>query len=190
LTEGLNLLDMKHKAKEGRKGNEIMANDKKHSKVNRKKPKLGKGAKKKTKNKRKYAEAQPVILGYREEDFPKLIRVSDGYMHVTLTDARIISTPIRWYPPLRNATEEQILKAEFSGMGLHWREFDEDLSIEGMLWGLGDKSGPEDQPILQEIKALRNRWHNMSQRPVHCEITDSAIIVTLDDGQVLTNPLY
>ena len=59
-------------------------------------------------------------------------------MHVTLTDGRIISVPIWWFPLLREATPEQREHFEIGGGGisLHWPEIDEDLSIANLMAGV------------------------------------------------------
>jgi hypothetical protein len=58
-------------------------------------------------------------------------------MEVTLTDGRIISVPVIWFPLLHEATAEQREKYEIGGGGvsLHWEEIDEDLSIASLLAG-------------------------------------------------------
>lgn len=56
---------------------------------------------------------------------------------VELLDGRRISTPLAWYSRLAGATLTQLEKWEIigDGDGLHWEQFDEDLSVEGMLRG-------------------------------------------------------
>lgn len=63
------------------------------------------------------------------------VQIDDSYMHVTLEDGRIISTPMVWYKPLQNATLQQLKNYKFIclGTGIEWEEFDYQLSIEGML---------------------------------------------------------
>ncbi len=58
-------------------------------------------------------------------------------MHVQLTDGRIISVPVRWFPLLRNATPQQREHYEIGGGGLsvHWPEIDEDLAVANLLAG-------------------------------------------------------
>ena len=58
-------------------------------------------------------------------------------MHVSLTDGRVISVPIAWFPVLSEATPEQWEKYEIGGGGvsLHWPEIDEDLSVANLLAG-------------------------------------------------------
>lgn len=58
-------------------------------------------------------------------------------MHVSLTDGRIISVPLIWFPLLHEATPEQRSQYEIGGGGvsLHWPELDEDLSVANLLAG-------------------------------------------------------
>jgi hypothetical protein len=56
-------------------------------------------------------------------------------LHVQLLDGREIRVPFEWFPKLRDATEEQ--KANWrligKGVGVHWGDIDEDLSVAGLL---------------------------------------------------------
>ena len=58
-------------------------------------------------------------------------------MNVHLLDGRIIRVPIAWFPRLLAATPKQRKKYEIGGggIGLHWPELDEDLSVAGLLAG-------------------------------------------------------
>ncbi|MCL4507773.1 MAG: DUF2442 domain-containing protein [Chloroflexi bacterium] len=58
-------------------------------------------------------------------------------MQVHLTDGRIVSVPIIWFPLLYEATAEQREHYEIGGGGtsLHWSEIDEDISTAGLLAG-------------------------------------------------------
>jgi hypothetical protein len=60
----------------------------------------------------------------------KAVKFDDEMMHVYLTDGRIISAPIIWFPLLHEATSTQRKRYEIGGGGvsLHWPEIDEDLS--------------------------------------------------------------
>lgn len=72
----------------------------------------------------------------------KTVKFDQEMMHVYLTDGRIISVPIRWFPLLREATPEQREQYEIGGGGvsLHWPEIDEDLSIAGLLAGVDQQA--------------------------------------------------
>ena len=56
-------------------------------------------------------------------------------MHIRLLDGREISVPLEWFPKLRNATAEQRGKWRFigRGVGIHWEELDEDISVGALL---------------------------------------------------------
>jgi hypothetical protein len=67
----------------------------------------------------------------------KSVSFDEEMMHVSLTDGRLISVPIIWFPLLRAASPEQRTKYEIGGGGtsLHWPELDEDLSVAGLMSG-------------------------------------------------------
>src|SRR5436853_7552017 len=56
-------------------------------------------------------------------------------IHVSLSDGREISTPLEWFPRLLNATDEQRQQWELigRGVGIHWEDIDEDISVAGLL---------------------------------------------------------
>ena len=67
----------------------------------------------------------------------KEVKFNDDMMHVYLTDGRMISVPVIWFPLLHEATPEQRERYEIGGGGvsLHWPEIDEDLSITNLMAG-------------------------------------------------------
>jgi hypothetical protein len=73
----------------------------------------------------------------------KSVSFADEMMHVALTDGRVISAPLVWFPRLYSATPEQRQRCEIGGggIGLHWPDLDEDLSIAGLLAGADGQSG-------------------------------------------------
>ena len=56
-------------------------------------------------------------------------------MIVTLADARKVSAPLEWFPRLRAATAAQRANWRLigRGVGIHWEELDEDLSVRSLL---------------------------------------------------------
>jgi hypothetical protein len=56
-------------------------------------------------------------------------------LHVRLLDGREISAPLAWFPRLRDATADQQAKWRLigRGIGIHWEELDEDISVESLL---------------------------------------------------------
>ena len=59
----------------------------------------------------------------------------DEKVFFSLEDGREIGAPMKWYPKLYKATEEELLDYTISpgGYGVHWNRVDEDLSAYGML---------------------------------------------------------
>jgi Protein of unknown function (DUF2442) len=65
------------------------------------------------------------------------VRVSDDSLVVDLTDGRTVSAPLAWYPRLLHGTvserKDYLLIGE--GVGIHWPQLDEDISVDGILAG-------------------------------------------------------
>jgi len=61
-------------------------------------------------------------------------------MWVALSDGRQLSIPLTYFPRLLHAGDEQKNNYEMSGngTGIHWEELDEDISVRGLLAGIGD----------------------------------------------------
>ena len=72
----------------------------------------------------------------------KSVRFDDNSMWVDLSDGRVIAVPLAWFPRLLHATPEQRQRLEISLNGLHWDELDEDISVAGLLAGVGGMSRP------------------------------------------------
>ncbi len=67
----------------------------------------------------------------------RAVTFDDEMMQVFLTDGRVISVPLIWFPILYEATPEQRARYEIGGGGvsLHWPDLDEDLSVANLLAG-------------------------------------------------------
>jgi hypothetical protein len=65
---------------------------------------------------------------------------------VVLADGRQLSIPLSYFPRLLNATEAARRACIISGggTGLHWEALDEDISVEGLLLGVGDRTRASD----------------------------------------------
>ena len=72
----------------------------------------------------------------------KSVTFADVMMHVALTDGRVICVPLLWFPRLHTASPELLAHFEISGggIGLHWPDLDEDLSVAGLLAGADEQS--------------------------------------------------
>ena len=78
------------------------------------------------------------------------VNVTEDNLVVELDDGRILSIPLTWYPRLWHGTtaERQNWRMIGDGMGIHWPDLDEDISIEGLI--LGRRSGESQRSL--------NRW--------------------------------
>lgn len=87
--------------------------------------------------------------------FAEGVTVSDDTLRVDLSDGRSISAPLAWYPRLLHATsaERKRWRLIGRGLGIHWTDLDEDISVEGLL--AGKPSG--------ESRASFSRW--LAARP-------------------------
>ena len=68
---------------------------------------------------------------------PLAVRFDADSFWVDLDDGRTLGIPLAWFPRLLHATPEQRVQVELSRAGLHWEGIDEDISIAGLLAGLG-----------------------------------------------------
>jgi len=61
-------------------------------------------------------------------------------MWIDLSDGRTIGVPLAWFPRLMNARASDRADYSISPYGLHWKNLNEDISVEGLLAGKGDQS--------------------------------------------------
>jgi len=63
------------------------------------------------------------------------VKVDSEMLRVYLSDGRIVSVPIEWFPRLRDASEKERNNWRLigGGIGIHWESIDEDLSVAGLL---------------------------------------------------------
>lgn len=67
-------------------------------------------------------------------------------MWVELADGRTIGVPLAYFPRLMAADDAERGRYVISGggTGLHWEDLDEDISVRGLLLGLGDRTSDHD----------------------------------------------
>lgn len=73
----------------------------------------------------------------------KKVAINKDALHVELTDGRVISAPLTWYPTLVEATARQLAnwKPCAAGSGIFWPALDYHLSIDGILRGAREAEG-------------------------------------------------
>lgn len=74
-----------------------------------------------------------------EIEIPKVedVKVTEDTLTVELSDGRTISVPLEWFPRLVYAAPEERNNWRLigGGHGIHWKDVDEDISVEGLLTG-------------------------------------------------------
>ncbi len=63
------------------------------------------------------------------------VAFAEDELVVGLEDGRVIHVPLEWFPRLRDATavERSDWRLIGRGIGLHWSQLDEDISVRGLL---------------------------------------------------------
>ena len=84
------------------------------------------------------------------------LHVSDDTLSVDLSDGRTIAVPLSWYPRLAEGSPRERRRWELlgPGIGIHWPDLDEDISVEALLAG---RPSGEGQTSLQKWLAGRSR---------------------------------
>ncbi|MEO7083680.1 MAG: DUF2442 domain-containing protein [Gemmatimonadaceae bacterium] len=69
--------------------------------------------------------------------FAKTVRVTSDRLRVLLRDGREIAVPLSWYPRLSHGQPKERQNWELigRGIGIHWPDLDEDISVDGLLEG-------------------------------------------------------
>ena len=68
------------------------------------------------------------------------VRFDDDSMWVELSDGRTLGVPLAWFPRFLRSSAADREQVRISSRGLHWETLDEDISIAGLLAGLGDQT--------------------------------------------------
>lgn len=80
----------------------------------------------------------------------KKLTFDNDTMWVEFIDGRRLGVPYLYFPRLADATPEQRENYIISGggIGLHWEDIDEDISVEGLLFGIGDKTNQKEAILV------------------------------------------
>lgn len=70
----------------------------------------------------------------------KSVHFDDAMMWVSLVDGRQLGVPLAFFPRLLQAQpmQREAFVISGGGLGLHWDELDEDISVPALLAGQGD----------------------------------------------------
>ncbi|MEO6131347.1 MAG: DUF2442 domain-containing protein [Saprospiraceae bacterium] len=71
------------------------------------------------------------------ESVPKAVDIwfTEDMLYVRLEDGREVGVPLEWFPRLIKATAEQKNNWRLigDGVGIHWEDIDEDLSVRKLI---------------------------------------------------------
>lgn len=80
-----------------------------------------------------------------KQAYAKDVWFDDNNLWVLLMDGRQLSIPLSYFPRLLNASEKE--RNDFiisgGGIGIHWDKIDEDILVEGLFLGFGDRTNKE-----------------------------------------------
>lgn len=86
-------------------------------------------------------------LGYRDEDEPVAAEFVGDRLEVTLTDDRVISVPVKWFPFLAEATPEQRADIDLGQWDVFWPALNEGVSVRGLLMGWKGLKPRKQKPV-------------------------------------------
>ncbi len=79
------------------------------------------------------------------EPVAKRVSFDPDNMWVDLADGRKLGVPLAYFPRLLNAKVKQRKNYTLSGggTGLHWEEIDEDICVQALMQGIGDRTAAQ-----------------------------------------------
>jgi len=94
------------------------------------------------------------------------VRITERSLIVELQDGRTLTVPLEWYPRLAEGSprERRNWRLVGRGIGIHWPDLDEDISMEGLLQGL--PSGESSDSLLA--------WRAARKTPTHKRLHPTA----------------
>jgi len=83
----------------------------------------------------------------------KDVRFGEDTLIVELVDGRILTVPIQWYPRLAHGSPVERANWHLigPGLGVHWPDLDENLSVEDLL--VGRRSGESRESLKRWLEA-------------------------------------
>ena len=91
--------------------------------------------------------------------------VTEDSLAVDLVDGRTVVVPLAWYPRLLHGTRQERIHWRIigRGVGIHWPDLDEDISVEGLLAG---KASGESQASFKRWLEARTTARANKRMPV------------------------
>ena len=76
-------------------------------------------------------------------------------MWVELSDGRTLGVPLAWFPRLLQGSPADREQVSIGSRGLHWEALDEDVSVAGLLAGLGDQTRKQSEAAAAQAAVNR-----------------------------------
>ena len=95
------------------------------------------------------------------------VSVTENEFAVELVDGRTVVVPLAWYPRLLHGTrqERNHWRLIGRGMGIHWPDLDEDISVEGLLAGRPSGESQRSLKHWQEVRESTRPNKRMQPTP-------------------------
>lgn len=99
----------------------------------------------------------------------KNVTITEDMITAQLVDGRIISVPLSWSWRLSEATLKQRANWKIigDGDGVHWLDIDEDISAEGMLYGIPAPRPRISSRLTQKSEQKKTRVNKGIQQIGH-----------------------
>jgi hypothetical protein len=96
------------------------------------------------------------------------VTVTDDTLSVDLEDGRTIAVPIVFYPRLAHGTEAERTNVQITGrgVGMHWPDLDEDISVKGLLVGGTSMESPSSFARWLENYAAGDVYRDVPTLPL------------------------
>lgn len=93
------------------------------------------------------------------------VKVTGDELSVVLEDGRTLVVPLAWYPRLAYSSQRQRSRWRLigRGLGIHWPDIDEDISVEGLL--AGRRSGESQASLKRWLEARMAARPNKRTQP-------------------------
>ena len=113
------------------------------------------------------------------------VAVSEDTLCVDLSDGRSISVPLAWYPRLSHGSsaERKRWRLIGRGVGIHWDNLDEDISVEGLLAGktIGRKPSLIEQMADETVITNNKAVHKDAPKSTARQLKKSGIFFCFND---------
>src|SRR5712692_4685106 len=93
------------------------------------------------------------------------VKVTEDELSVDLEDGRTLVVPLAWYPRLVHGSKRERMRWRLigRGLGIHWPDLDEDISVEGLL--AGRHSSESQHSFKRWLESRRSARPNKRMQP-------------------------